>query len=78
MSPLVSMWVPGTGCRCWESGVLGGGQGRGPYVARAGTAPLSPAIQDSVGVWLSLPEGSVPLSLFPTVSNSSSLTVVPG
>lgn len=46
-------------------GVGVGGQGRGPLTP-AGTAPLSPAVQLLVGMWLSLPEHSAPPSLSPS------------
>lgn len=69
------------GCQCgyWGVGVGVSGQGRGPLTP-AGTAPLSPAVQLSVGVWLSLPERSAP-SLFPSLQHwqlSHSPRLVPG
>lgn len=60
----------------WGVGLGVGGQGRGPLIP-AGTAPLSPAVQLSAAVWLSLPERSAPPSLL-QISNISSLATVPG
>lgn len=61
-------------------GIGVGGQGRGPLTP-GGTASLSPAVQLSVGVWLSLPEHSAPPSLFPSFQNqqlSHSPRLIPG
>lgn len=61
-------------------GVGVGGQGRGPLTP-AGTAPLSPAVQLSVGMWLSLPEHSAPPSLFQSFQHqqlSHSPRLIPG
>lgn len=68
------------GVNVGHQGVGVGGQGRGPLTP-AGTAPLSPAVQLSVGMWLSLPEHSAPPSLFPSFQHqqlSHSPRLIPG
>lgn len=64
----------------WGVGIGAGGQRRG-LLTPGGTAPLSPAVQLSVGVWLSLPEHSAPPSLFPSFQHqqlSHSPRLIPG
>lgn len=61
---------------CYQGVSVGvGGQGS------TGTAPLSPAVQPLVGMWLSLPEHSAPPSLFPSFQPqqlSHSPRLIPG
>lgn len=56
---------------CWGEGLGPEVRGWGPHFAPSGTAPLSPAKQDLMRVWLSLTEDSAPSSLFPTLSEAA-------